>query len=109
MTGQLLCDHERGPAQPRPRRLSSRSGLRPVTEGTDSLDLKAGPNCAGGVWLNELKCGVMMRITLDVLNLANLGETVPPRDPDDDDEAEDEENDERDDDLDPPVIREPDE
>jgi hypothetical protein len=51
----------------------------------------------------------MMRITLDVLNLANLGETVPPRDPDDDDEAEDEENDERDDDLDPPVIREPDE
>jgi len=38
MTGQLLCDHERGPAQPRPR-----LGLRPVTEGTDSLDLKAGP------------------------------------------------------------------
>ena len=35
--------------------------------------------------------------------------TVPPRDPDDDDEPEDGEDDERDDDLDPAVIREPDE
>jgi hypothetical protein len=41
--------------------------------------------------------------------LANLGHTVPPRNPDDDDEPEDEEDDERDDDLDPAVIREPDE
>ena len=42
-------------------------------------------------------------------SLANLGHTVPPRNPDDDDEPEDEEGDERDDDLDPAVIREPDE
>jgi hypothetical protein len=35
--------------------------------------------------------------------------TVPPRNPDDDDEPEDEEDDEWDDDLDPAVIREPDE
>jgi hypothetical protein len=41
--------------------------------------------------------------------LANLGRTVPTRNPDDDDEPEDEEDDERDDDLDPAVIREPDE
>jgi hypothetical protein len=57
----------------------------------------------------KLRGGVMVRITLDILDLANLGETVPPRDPDDDDEAEDEEDGERDDDLDPAVIREPDE
>ena len=38
-----------------------------------------------------------------------IGNTVPPRDPDDDDEAEDEENDEQDEDLEPAVIREPDE
>ena len=41
-------------------------------------------------------------------SLANLGRTLPPRNPDDD-EPEDEEDDERDDDLDPAVIREPDE
>jgi hypothetical protein len=41
-----------------------------------------------------------------------MGNTVPPRDPDDDDDAEDEDEEgdaEPDDDLDPPVIREPDE
>jgi hypothetical protein len=39
-----------------------------------------------------------------------MGNTVPPRDPNDDDDAEDEEGDvEPDDDLDPAVIREPDE
>jgi hypothetical protein len=38
-----------------------------------------------------------------------LGETVPPRDPDDDDESEDEEDDEGNEDLEPAVIREPDE
>jgi hypothetical protein len=37
------------------------------------------------------------------------GNTVPLRDPDDDDEAEDEENDEPDEDLEPAIIREPDE
>jgi hypothetical protein len=58
----------------------------------------------------KLRGGVMMRITLDILDLANLGETMPPRDPDDDDdESEDEEDDERDEDRDPAVIREPDE
>jgi hypothetical protein len=57
----------------------------------------------------KLRGGVMMRITLDILDLAKLGETVPPRDPDDDDESEDEEDDERDEDRDPAVIREPDE
>ena len=41
-------------------------------------------------------------------SLANLGRTLPPRNPDDD-EPEDEGDDERDDDLDPAVIREPDE
>ena len=42
-------------------------------------------------------------------DLANLGDTVPPRDPDDDDESEDEEDDDRNEELDPAVIREPDE
>ena len=37
-----------------------------------------------------------------------VGEALPPRDPDDD-ETEDEEDDEQDEDLDPAVIREPDE
>jgi hypothetical protein len=37
------------------------------------------------------------------------GNMAPPRDPDDDDEDEDEEDDVRDEDLDPAVIREPDE
>jgi len=46
---------------------------------------------------------------LDTLDLANLGDTVPPRDPDDDDESEDEEDDDRNEELDPAVIREPDE
>jgi hypothetical protein len=57
----------------------------------------------------KLRGGVMKRITLDILDLANLGETAPPRDPDDDDESEDEEDDERNEELDPAVIREPDE
>jgi hypothetical protein len=34
---------------------------------------------------------------------------MPPRDPDDDDESEDEEDDDRNEDLEPAVIREPDE
>ena len=40
-----------------------------------------------------------------------MGNTMPPRDPndDDDDDAEDEDDDEPDDDLDPAVVREPDE
>jgi hypothetical protein len=42
-------------------------------------------------------------------HFANIGYTVPPRDPDDDDESEDEEDDDREEDLDPTVIREPDE
>jgi hypothetical protein len=37
-----------------------------------------------------------------------MGNTMPPRDPNDDDDAEDE-DDETDDDLDPAVVREPDE
>lgn len=37
-----------------------------------------------------------------------IGDALPPRDPDDD-ETEDEEDDEQDEDLDPAVIREPDE
>ena len=56
----------------------------------------------------KLRGGVMMRITLDILDLAKLGETVPPQDPDDDDESEDEEDDDRNEELDPAVIREPD-
>jgi hypothetical protein len=50
-----------------------------------------------------------MRITLHILDLAKLGETVPPRDPDDDDESEDEEDDDRNEDVEPAVIRERDE
>jgi hypothetical protein len=59
----------------------------------------------------KLRGGVMMRIALDmrIPDLANFGETVPPRDPDDDDESEDEEDDDRNEELDPAVIREPDE
>ena len=40
-----------------------------------------------------------------------MGNTMPPRDPNDDDDAEDEDEDdaEPDDDLDPAVVREPDE
>jgi hypothetical protein len=41
--------------------------------------------------------------------VSNMGNTEPPRDPDDDDDAEDEEGDDEPDDLDPAVIREPDE
>jgi hypothetical protein len=41
--------------------------------------------------------------------VANFGDTVPPQDPDDDDESEDDEDDEGNEDLDPAVIREPDE
>ncbi len=51
----------------------------------------------------------MIRITPEILDLANLRETVPPRDRDDDDDAEDEEDDDRNEDKDPAVIREPDE
>jgi hypothetical protein len=39
-----------------------------------------------------------------------MGNTMPPRDPNDDDEADDEDGDaEADDDLEPAVVREPDE
>jgi hypothetical protein len=41
--------------------------------------------------------------------LTIMGNTMPPRDPKDDDENEDEDDAEPDDDLDPAVIREPDE
>lgn len=37
------------------------------------------------------------------------GNMVPPRNPDDDDESEDEEDDDQNEELDPAVIREPDE
>ena len=46
---------------------------------------------------------------LDFWSFADIGNTMPPRDPDDDDESEDEENDEQDEDREPAVIREPDE
>ena len=38
-----------------------------------------------------------------------MGNTMPPRDPDDDDDAEDEDGDAEPDELDPAVVREPDE
>jgi hypothetical protein len=87
----------------------SRADLWLVAEGLDTLDLKGVLRGLGEFGPTKLRGGVMMRITLDILDLANLGETVPPRDPDDDDESDDEEDDERDDDRDPAVIREPDE
>jgi hypothetical protein len=86
-----------------------RTDLWLVTKGADSLDLKAGPDRAGGAWLNKPGGSVMMRITPGILDLGKLGETVPPRDPDNDDESEDEEDDEGNEDLEPAVIREPDE
>jgi hypothetical protein len=70
---------------------------------------EGGPRGLGEFGSIKLRGGVMMRITLDILDLAKLGETVPPRDPDDDDESEDEEDDDRNEDLEPAVIREPDE
>jgi hypothetical protein len=41
--------------------------------------------------------------------LTIMGNTMPPRDPKDDDDEEDEDDAEPDDDLDPAVVREPDE
>jgi hypothetical protein len=41
--------------------------------------------------------------------LTIMGNTMPPRDPKDDDEEEDEDDAEPDDELDPAVVREPDE
>jgi hypothetical protein len=38
-----------------------------------------------------------------------MGNTMPPRDPNDDDDDAEDEDDESDDDLDPAVVREPDE
>jgi hypothetical protein len=38
-----------------------------------------------------------------------MGDAVPPRDPNDDDEDDEEDDEDRQDDLEPPVIREPDE
>jgi hypothetical protein len=38
-----------------------------------------------------------------------MGNTMPPRDPNDDDDAEDEDGDTEPDELDPAVVREPDE
>jgi hypothetical protein len=87
---------------------SSRVDLWLVAEELDTLDLEAGLGVLEEFGSIKLRGGVMMRITLDILDLANLGETVPPRDPDDDDEAEDEEDDDRNE-QDPPIIREPDE
>jgi hypothetical protein len=47
---------------------------------------------------------------VDLLECANTpSKADPPRDPDDDDEADDEEDGDRNEDLDPAVIREPDE
>ena len=49
--------------------------------------------------------------TVDWSLVTNMGNTIPPRDPnDDDDDDEDEDNDtEPDDERQPPVVREPDE
>jgi hypothetical protein len=52
--------------------------------------------------------GVKVSNRLDLWSFAAIGSTVPPRDPDND-EAEDEENDEQDEDIEPAIIREPDE
>ena len=41
--------------------------------------------------------------------VAIMGTTMPPRDPNDDDDDAEDEDDEPDDDLDPAVVREPDE
>jgi hypothetical protein len=41
--------------------------------------------------------------------VAIMGNTMPPRDPNDDDDDAEDEDDEPDDDLDPAVVREPDE
>jgi hypothetical protein len=38
-----------------------------------------------------------------------MGDAVPPRDPDDDDDEGDEDDEDQEDDLEPPVVREPDE
>jgi hypothetical protein len=38
-----------------------------------------------------------------------MGDAVPPRDPNDDDEDDDEDDEDQEDDLEPPVVREPDE
>ena len=46
---------------------------------------------------------------LDWSVVAIMGNTMPPRDPNDDDDDADDEDDEPDDDLDPAVVREPDE
>jgi hypothetical protein len=47
---------------------------------------------------------------VDWSNVIIMGNTMPPRDPDDDDDAEDEDGDaEPDEDLEPAVVREPDE
>ena len=42
-------------------------------------------------------------------SFALMGNTMPPRDPNDDDEAEDEDDDAEPEDLEPAVVREPDE
>jgi len=38
-----------------------------------------------------------------------MGNPVPPRDPDDDDDDQDDDDEDQEDDLEPPVVREPDE
>ena len=69
---------------------------------------EGGPRGAGGVWLNKAQRWCYDEDPLDILDLANLGETGR-RETDDDDESEDEEDDDRNEELDPAVIREPDE
>jgi hypothetical protein len=47
---------------------------------------------------------------VDASLITLMGDAVPPRDPnDDDDEDDDEDDEEQQDDLEPPVVREPDE
>ena len=47
--------------------------------------------------------------TVDWSLVATMGNMMPPRDPNDDDDAEDEDEDAEPDDLEPAVVREPDE
>jgi hypothetical protein len=90
---------------------SSRADLRLVAEGLDTLDRKVGLGVLEEFGSIKLRGGVILRIALDlqIPDLANLSDTVPPRDPDDDDGSEDEEDDDRNEELDPAVIGEPDE
>jgi hypothetical protein len=46
---------------------------------------------------------------VDASLIALMGDAMPPRDPDDDDDEDDEDDEDQEDDLEPPVVREPDE